>query len=399
MGMRQGIHRIHVAAFLFAVANYLHGLVVPLYAVHLEYSPLAIGLFAGLPYVVQLGFRVTAGVLADHYGDVRVLRIGSLLYLGAPAGLLLSAYATVPALLLAQVMMGIGHTVFWTISKAYVTKLPSGSGAAHISLFNGVINAGKLLGLLGAGTIASFFGYERTFLSVLFFVILFIITIYSLPSVGKPAEGKLETRRLWQFMPPGVNAHGLFVAGFFAFIGGTAISLASTFFSVYLRGVGYSEATVSLLAPMVMLGTLLASVFMSRLLDRITGSPPAMVAIVLLQGAAIVATPFFRHWLPLSATFLLTGFAGGAGNIMSQKLVQLYSPPKSRGASMAFSTLFLTLAQLVWPWAIGLLATATSIPLALWTSGSVLMGVGAVFALGGHRLAWLLRPAATVSNS
>lgn len=386
------MHGIHVAAFLFAVANYLHGLVVPLYTVHLEYSPLVIGLLAGLPYVTQIGFRLTAGALADHYGDIRVLRFGSVLYLGAPAGLLLSHYATIPGLILAQVMMGVGHTVFWTISKAYVTKLPGGSGAANLSLFNGVINLGKLLGLLGAGTIASLFGYERTFLSVLGVVLLFIVTIYLLPAVGKPSGGELEARRLWQFMPHGVNMHGLWLSGTFAFIGGTAISLAQSFYSVYLRSVGYEEAQVSFLAPMVMLGTLFASVMMSRMLDRVAASPPAMVAIVLFQGLAIVTTPFFQHWLPLTATFLITGFAGGAGNIMSQKLVQVHSPLNRRGAAMAFSTLFLTLAQLVWPWLIGLLATATSIPVALWSAGSVLCMAGAVFALGGRRLYWLLSP-------
>src|SRR5205807_1571014 len=140
--------RIHWTALVFSSVNSAVQLLVPLYALHLGYPGLTIGILAALPSVANISLRVVAGRLSDRHGETRVLQAGGLFYLTATLGLLLSTAAGLAPFVCAQVLQGVGRSIFWTVGQAYVTKLPLERGQ-HLSPFNGATNLGMLLVCVG----------------------------------------------------------------------------------------------------------------------------------------------------------------------------------------------------------------------------------------------------------
>src|SRR5712692_1089130 len=127
--------RIHWMALVFAFNNAAMQLLVPLYAIHLGYPGLTIGILAALPAIANMTLRLAAGRLSDRHGETTVLQIGGLFSLAAALGLLLSTSVGLAAFAGAQLLQGVGRSIFWTVGQTYVTKLPLQRGQ-HLSLFN-----------------------------------------------------------------------------------------------------------------------------------------------------------------------------------------------------------------------------------------------------------------------
>jgi len=114
---------------------------LPLYVVHLGGTAADNGLVQWAFALASVLFRPLGGALADRWGDRPVLLVGTLLFGGAP--LLYSFCPSLPPLLVARALHGIGLALYTTAYRALATELSPGS------------RRGEALGLIGTASSAT----------------------------------------------------------------------------------------------------------------------------------------------------------------------------------------------------------------------------------------------------
>lgn len=380
--VRVDVHNIYVAGFVFASMNSVVQLFMPLYSLSLGFSVFAIGSLTALPSVTQLMLRLAVGQLSDRYGERRLLEFSGLVCLVAAMALALSPWLGLVALVGSQVMVGLGRAAFWTVGRAYATKLPGSSGR-HVSLLNAACSLGQLSGLAGTGFLVAALGYPLTSLGIISMAALYCVTVYSLPTLGHRSVSGIHWATLLHFVPKGLNLRGLTMAGVCAFVAGIPTGLATSFYPVLLAEEGYDEKEIGLAAMLIGVGMLAASLHARRHLDRIAHLPRAGMIAISATGMGLSLVPLLPGNSWLMGVLLATGFAGGYADLIYQLLVHRYSPPERRGAAMAYAGFFWGVSLLVVPFLVGLVATR--LPLA-----GVLTGLGLmVLLLGLAVLAWM----------
>jgi MFS family permease len=371
---------IHWIALIFSFTNSTVQLLVPLYALHLGYPGLIIGILAALPSVTSVALRLTFGRLSDYHGETKILRIGGLFYLAAAAGLLLSTSLGLAAFVGAQLLQGVGRAIFWTVGQSYVTKLPLKRGQ-HLSLFNGATNVGMLLGTSGAGVFAVTLGYRGAFVVVIGLVLLYLTLTRLLASLSTPSDQEAAGRPTAPEASLDFNLGPLWLAAACSFVTGGTMALAGSFYPVYLSRMHYGEQSISLLVMLLAAGMLGIS-FVSHVfaaaaarLDRLA------VIFIVATGLGFAIVPALRGWLPLTALFLATGFGAGGCNLIYQLYVQQHSAWNTRGTAMASVGLFGNLAFLVLPTTIGVALKWVSLERALAAAGLFVVILGAAVGL------------------
>ncbi len=371
---------IHWIALVFAFNNATVQLLVPLYALHLGYPGLVIGILAALPSIANVTLRLTFGRLSDYHGETGILRIGGLFYLAAAIGLLLSTSFGLAALVGAQLLQGVGRAVFWTVGQTYVSKLPLMRGQ-HLSLFNGASNLGMLLGMSGAGVFAAALGYRGAFLVVIGLAFLYLTLTSSLTSLTTPPDPGAGSRpAAAAFLD--FNLGPLWLAAACSFVTGGTMALAASFFPVYLSQLRYGEQDIGLLVMILAAGMLGAS-FVSRAVVGASAHLERLAALGIAgTGLGFAIVPTLRSWPPLAAMFLAAGFCAGGCNLISQLLVQRHSAWNARGTAMASVGLFGNVALLVLPTTIGASLKWVSLEQALVAAGLFMIILGSAVAIG-----------------
>lgn len=382
---------IHWIALVFSFVNATLQLLVPLYALHLGYPGLTIGILAALPSIANVTLRLAVGRLSDRYGETRILQIGGVFYLTAAVGYLLSTGWGLAALVGAQLLQGIGRSIFWTVGQTYVTKLPL-QGGQNLSIFNGASNLGMLLGMSAAGLWVAALGYRGTFTIVVGLALLYTAFTFLLAALpARPPRHHLP-QPPGRFAAPNFHLGPLWLAACCSFVGGATWAMAASFYPVYLSRLHYGVKSIGLLVMLLAAG-MLGTSFLSRF---IVGEPAHLKrrALVFITGTGLglAALPAFQGWLPLAALILATGFCAGGCNLIYQLAVQEYSDWHSRGAAMASVGLFGNLALLVLPTGIGIALSWVSLGTALVAAGAFLVLLGAVAGLSVKGVGPLIAP-------
>ena len=366
---------IHWLALLFSIINATVQLLVPLYALRLGYSGLIIGLLAALPSIANVTLRLTFGRLSDRYGETAILRLGGLFYFASAAGMLLSTWVGLAALVGAQLLQGVARSVFWTVAQTYVTKLPL-RGGLNLSLFNGATNLGMVLGIGVAGLWAVVLGYRGAFALLLALALLYIALTLVLASPQTPMPSQTVAPPRTRGRLPSFRLGPLWLAACCSFLSGATWAMAGSFHPVYLARLGYGEKAIGLLLMLLPAG-MLASSFVSRQIVERSGSMERLaVGFVVATGLGVAIVPAVHAWPALAAVILATGFCSGVCSLLYQLSVQQHSAWGSRGMTMASVGLFGNLALLVLPTTIGVVLRWVPLNAALVGAGAFLVTLG-----------------------
>ncbi len=366
---------IHWIALLFSVINASVQLLIPLYALRLGYSGLIIGMLAALPSVANVTLRLTFGRLSDRYGETAILRLGGLFYLVAAAGMLLSTWAGLAALVGAQLLQGVARSIFWTVAQTYVTKLPL-RGGLNLSLFNGATNLGMVLGISAAGLWAVALGYRGAFALVLALASLYSALTRGLGSPRTPVLSEPAAPTRTRGPLPDFRLGPLWLAACCSFLSGATWAMAGSFHPVYLARLGYGEKGIGLLLMLLPIGMLASSFVSRRIVERSGSIERLAVAFIVATGLGVAIVPAVHTWLSLTAVILVTGFCAGVCSLLYQLSVQRHSAWGARGTTMASVGLFGNLALLVLPTTIGVALRWLPLSAALVGAGVFLMSLG-----------------------
>ncbi|HSF26309.1 MAG TPA: MFS transporter, partial [Actinomycetes bacterium] len=135
-----------------------HGLTLPFLVVYLHdvrgMSLATVGLLAAVPPVVALTLLGPLGVLIDRLGPRRV-QVAALLA-SSGAAFVLSQTHAVPAAVVAQLLVGVGHAAFWPANQSLIAELvPSVDRQHYFGVAFTLLNAGIGVGGLVSGLLVS----------------------------------------------------------------------------------------------------------------------------------------------------------------------------------------------------------------------------------------------------
>jgi MFS family permease len=162
---------------------------VPAFAEDLGASYLELGFIGTIRSVPYMFLPVIVGYLGDRFNR-RGLYLSSIFIAGA-ATLLLSAASTIEGIVLVQILLGIGFSLFWPLSEALVSEsVPLNNRTGVMGLYAVAWGSGFLIGPLVGGLVADAAGFQMTFLVA--GTLVLITAGVSVPTIR--GTGKKESR-------------------------------------------------------------------------------------------------------------------------------------------------------------------------------------------------------------
>ena len=299
-----------LSAFAIGTTEFVIVGLIPTMAGDLGVSLPSAGLLVSL---YALGVAVGAPLLTALTGKVpRKLLLLSLMVLFTAGNLLAWQAPGYESLILARIVTGLAHGVFFSIGSTIATSLVSKEKAASaIAIMFTGLTVALVTGVPLGTFIGQQFGWRETFLAVsLLGVIAFIGSLLFVPRSiqhSKPASLVQQLAVLKQ--PRLLLVYAMTAVGY----GGTFI--AFTFLAPILQEIsGYGEGAVSLVLLVYGLSVTVGNIWGGKLADR-RGPISALKLIFTLLAVVLLALTFTASnpWLAL-ATVLLWG-AVAFGNV------------------------------------------------------------------------------------
>jgi MFS family permease len=371
-----------VRRFLLAAAAFNYSflsltVLVPLAAERQGYSLAAIGALTALPGVMQLGLRLTGGVLADVWGSVQVMRacfaattVAALPLLGPRPG--------VAAFVLAMLLNGVARGAFWPAAQTYASQ--AGHDAARdLSRLFSVTSVGSIAALVASGALAARCGYPVAFGAAGAAGACCLLLSLRLTAAGGNGARR-GLRAVLAPLPRLAARPAMVMAGVVAFAASTPNVLGSTFYPVVAVHLGFGTALATALTAVRNGGNIAGASVFPALLRRLGHRRTVAVSLFGI-AAALAATPLLRHPLPFTAGLALAGVCGQLANLGYLWLATQESSPGERGSAIAVTGFWWAVAVLAVPALFGPLAQAAGLAAAFVAAGLLTAGLGAAFVL------------------
>ncbi|WBB75636.1 MFS transporter [Micromonospora sp. WMMD1128] len=346
-------------------------------AIELQAGNTGIGLLAASFSVLPLLLAYPVGRQADRFGPARLMVVGVVLFTGA--GVLAMLAGSLPVLLVASALLGLGQLVSVVGQQATVAV----SGTANLDRGFGLLTAagavGQAVGPLLAAGAASVPGVGPSPAAVGLAVGTAICAASALclrPLLrAAPRSRAPAPRSSWRVAAGMVGVPGMaatLVAGGVVL---AALDLLSVFLPAWADERGVPVAAVGGLLALRAVVTLLARLVVDRVVAR-AGRRLTMVASIAVAGLGLLVLPLVR--LPGAAVImLLLGIGLGVAQPLAMSWVADAARPGTRGAAMGLRLTANRLAQTALPVAVGAFSAGAA---------GVFWAVGALLALSAGAL-------------
>lgn len=236
--------------------------VLPLFAAHLGADPARVGMIAAISALAGVLFSVPAGLLADRFGQKRLILVSSLLFASAPWGYL--GVTSLWQLALVRFYHGFATAIFLPVAMALVSTLSQRERGEKMGWFSSATLSGRFLAPVVGGSILGYLtpdsplAYQLLYgvcagAGLLTFLLALLLPVPETAKAARQSWG--ETFRLFQavagdrqilltclveaailfaygtfetFLPPAALAHGLSAAQVGIFLSGQIVVLALT---------------------------------------------------------------------------------------------------------------------------------------------------------------------------
>lgn len=352
------------SAFTWNFALGMTQLLIPLYALELGFSGIAIGTLISLPIIVQVIFNLIGGAWTDRVGGMAI----SLISFAATvaAGVMFALSSSFGALFAAQTMMIVARAVYWPASWTLVSQLP-GERSKLMGRLNAVTAFGQIAGTMGGGMIVVASGFAAAFLAVaalgaLSFALGLAFRYAPSRPKSKP-ESMLATYRML------LGKRSLYYAIACAYVSALPFSLGMSFYPILLVEQGFDVQEAGWLVGMRAVGAVAAGVMLARFVKSSDErSVPFVSAITVALSVAVVA--WFKN--PAIIALFLFGVGVGSGVMTNyfQLLVSSFSSVEYRGSAMALAGMGWSLSHVSIPILMGWLRDSHGIHQAFYVLGA-----------------------------
>jgi MFS family permease len=364
--------------------------VVPLWVLTLDPSPLMVGIILGVRHLGPVLFSIHGGALMDRLGTRNVLVVLALLAIAVP--LLFPVSPWIPALIVLQFFGGLADSLGWvgaqTLSGQLLYGNPRYTGrlafCTRIGTFAGPPLAGAawdILGPWGGFTALALWGAGT------------LISTLALPPAALPPPGDagrpVSVGALMPRVSDYIAAIRLFAIPVMALVLGiTALrqfgaGMQSSFYVVYLEGIGISGTAIGLLISIngIAGGAVsLSTGWLARMFQEFR----LLIFAVALSLLAIGITPQFTTFAPLAVASAVRGAALAVSVVLIISLIARSAGPANQGKGMGLRVTCNQLLSTLAPIVMGAVTQVAGIEVAFYgvtIAALVLLGV----------LAWLSR--------
>ncbi len=245
------LKRFNLSVF-FASVGFAFIYLIPAFAEQLGATYLELGVIGTARSIPYMFLPVVAGYLGDKFNRYRLF-LSSMLVAGL-AMLLLAATNTIETIVLVQVVLGMGFSLFWPLSEALVSEAaPLETRTQALGIYAVAWASGFLVGPLLGGFVASVIGFQMAFL--LAGAVVVATGAISLATIRWPAkkqahkaEGSTRTEwtLVWKFLPVLIAQvpYGIVFAFIVSIFPGYAIQAGLTAFEVGILASGFGFARI-----------------------------------------------------------------------------------------------------------------------------------------------------------
>lgn len=366
---------VYAAGMFSHSLNGMATVVLPLWLLSLEPSPLLIGVALGSRYALLTLFSIHSGALMDRIGTRRVLLIFGIVGVG-----LHLAYPALPSIvgfILLQMMAGLAGAMGWIGSQTLVGQLmegrPTYTGRLSFSL-----RLGAFVGPPIVGAMWDHVGPWGAFSTLAFWAFCSVVAAACLPADAGKARGPLRAAEL---MPRGadyVDAFRLLAIPAIALVIAvtvmrhTAISIQHSFYIVWVEQMGISGTQIGLLlSAWAVLGSI--SALSAGRLARHVPDYWLVIAAVTAQIVLISITPLLFNYALLLVAMALYGGAMGVSQPLMISLMARSTGAAHQGKSAGLRTTANQLSAALVPVVVGGIVELVGLEAGFYVAGGILL--------------------------
>jgi MFS family permease len=368
---------------VYATAMFSDGsaaMIVPLWTITLDPSPLAFGLVVGARAALPLLFAIHGGSMMDRLGVRRVMLWFAVIGLILPILFPLMPWVWAAGIL--QLITGFTTTMSWIGAQAMVGKAMKGGPrfAGRLSFSNRV---GQLLCPLVSGFAWDEFGPWGGFGTMFAWAVFLFAAALALPKPDAEeaaAEG-LKDFRAGDLVPKlsdytaalkllAIPAVSMVAIASVLNIATGAIQFS--FYIDYVTKVGISATGLGTLTALANIIALLGTAGMSRLM-RWVREIDLLNFSVMVSIITITVTPLMERFIPLMFTAALRGWSQGISQPLMISVPARAVPPSAQGLSIGLRISLNRIVQTALPPLMGVVVQVTGLEHSFFLIGGVLL--------------------------
>jgi predicted MFS family arabinose efflux permease len=369
-GWRMNIRFILLLTVLLHLAFSGSRVTLSLLALHLDATPLVVGILISLLAAVPLVFAVGWGRTIDRVGVRKPLMIGACLALGAL--LLAAAVPRIELLFVVSAVIGSGFMLVHICVNQVAGLLGTPEQRSrNFSLLALAFSTSGFLGPTISGFAIDLIGHRMTFLllgaSTLVAIVLMLLHPVSLPAhpastadQGSKRVGDLfrirDLRRA--FVASAVLSMAWDLFTFVTPIHGTRLGLSASVIGLILGSFGAAIFLVRLVLPAIV----------HRLSEW-----PLLIGGMFATGAAMAVFPLIESVSLLMTVAFVLGLAIGGTQPMIMSLLYNTAPPGRGGEVVGVRTFLLNVTQAGIPLLFGIVGSTMGMTPVFWTMAAVLL--------------------------
>lgn len=342
--------------------NIIYGVIVPLWAVYLEFSPFLIGIVIGARHVLPVCLSIHGGILMDRMGTRRIMMVFGVV--SAVTAVLFPVLPGAVPLIALQMLNGLATNMGWVGAQTLVGHMSRGD-PAQFGRLTFATRLGTFVGPIVIGLVWDWVGPWGAFVLLAFWSLALLAAVRLAEIPEPPAETGTKPS-LGDVMPKladYISAFAMMAVPVIAFvmavsairIAGTAIR--SSFYVVYLHQIGLTGTAIGFLVGSAEIIGAAGALSVGPLARRFT--PHWLFLVVVVASVVLIMiTPLLGglFWLLFVASLLRGGTLGLSQPLMISILSKA-AGPKAQGVSVGLRTAINGFTSMTLPVIMGAVAT------------------------------------------
>jgi MFS family permease len=374
---------VYAAGMFSNGAVQLAAVIVPLWMLTIDPSPLMVGIALGARQVLPVLLSIHGGALMDRMGIRRVMIWFSIL--GVVTPILFPVFPFFFAVLILQMLGGISAAMGWIGTQAQIGAIMKGSPtyAGRVTFFN---RFGTLAGPPATGLAWDLGGAWGGFGFLTFWGVALLVACLAMPKAkagdaggGTTASADASWRDVMPRMGDYITAFKLMAIPAIAFVVSVTLlrhssnGMLTSFYVVWLKLQGYEGA---LIGGMISISSILGGIgsLMAGRLAKMFTAYRVLIFSVCCAILCLTVTPLLGSVILLAAASMLRGgFMGVSQPLLISIMAQ--SAGDSQGKAVGLRTTVNRLAILIIPVIMGGVAEVMGIAASFYVVGILLIGL------------------------
>lgn len=317
--------------------------VVPLWVLTLDPSPLLIGIVLGCRPLAPVLLSIHGGVLMDRLGTRRVMAIFAAS--GVAVSLMFPLAPWVPAIIALQIIGGLADSMGWVGTQTLTGQVLKGSPGltGRLAFFT---RLGIFAGPPFAGAAWDLAGPWGGFASMSAWSLGMLLATLSLPQASLPAPAAPRRIRFSDLLPRPSSYFAAFrlilvptmaAAMAITILRQTGSGVQNSFYVVYLEGIGIPGTLIGLLISTGGVAGAVASLAAGRL-ARLFDRYRLLIATTALSIAVIAVTPMLGDYPQLLGAMVVRGATMALSVVLILSLISQAVGPADQGKAMGLRT-------------------------------------------------------------